>query len=192
MVDPYRLANIAPYRFRWWAGYSSQVGNWGVHLYDAMRWVIGEEAPSSLAAFGGRWAVDDDRTIPDTMETVFEFKTGKLMIWGQYEASGGDAVKRGEAEFRGTLGNMYTYTEGAGFAIEPSRGGQFQDPAPRLKPEEAKFDPRERNLTGLHIRNFLDCVKSRRTPNCDIEVGHRSNTFALQIGRASWRGREYM
>ena len=101
------------------------------------------------------------------------------MIWGQYEASGGDAVKRGEAEFRGTLGNMYTYTEGAGFAIEPSRGGQFQDPAPRLKPEEAKFDPRERNLTGLHIRNFLDCVKSRRTPNCDIEVGHRSNTFAL-------------
>jgi predicted dehydrogenase len=172
-------ANIAPYRFRWWNLYSSQVGNWGVHLYDVMRWALGEVAPSSLSAHGGRFAVKDDRTVPDTLETVFEFASGRLIIWGQYEASGGSAVKAGEVEYRGTLGNLYSYTEGAGYQIEPSRGGQFQEPKPRLQAEEVKMPQRERNLTGLHIRNFLDCVKSRKTPHCDVEEGHRSNSFAL-------------
>ena len=30
-----------------------------------------------------------------------------------------------------------------------------------------------------HTRNFLDCVKSRNRPNCDVEEGHRSTTYAL-------------
>jgi hypothetical protein len=30
-----------------------------------------------------------------------------------------------------------------------------------------------------HARNFLDCVKSRQTPSCDIEFGHRCTTAAL-------------
>ncbi len=175
---PYQ-PNIAPYKFRWWKGYSSQAGNWGVHLFDAMRWVVGEEAPASLSAHGGRFAVNDDRTIPDTLETVFEFKSGRLFVWGQYEASGGQAVKAGEIEFRGTLGNLYSLGEGTGYLIEPSRGGQFQDPSPRLQPERVNASAGETNLTALHIRNFLDSVRSRKTPHCDVEVGHRSNTFAL-------------
>ncbi len=146
---PYQ-ANIAPYRFRWWKDYSSEVANWGVHLFDAMRWVLGEEAPSSLSAYGGLFAVDDDRTIPDTLETIFEFSSGRLVIWGQYEASGGEAVKTGEIEFRGTLGNLYTFNEGTGYMIEPSRGGQFQEPEPRLAPEQVRFARGERNLTRLH------------------------------------------
>ena len=32
--------------------------------------------------------------------------------------------------------------------------------------------------TRCHIRNFLDCIKSRETPNCDIETAHRSTTTA--------------
>ena len=35
------------------------------------------------------------------------------------------------------------------------------------------------NHMEMHIRNFLDCVKSREPCQCDIESGHRSNTFAL-------------
>ncbi|HYW80089.1 MAG TPA: gfo/Idh/MocA family oxidoreductase, partial [Thermoguttaceae bacterium] len=34
------------------------------------------------------------------------------------------------------------------------------------------------DLTDQHTRNFLDCVKSRQTCNCDLETGHRSTTFA--------------
>jgi len=174
--QPYQ-GNIVPYRFRWWKNYSSQIANWGVHLFDAMRWVLGEEAPASLSAHGGRFAVNDDRTIPDTLETIFEFASGKLMVWGQYEASDGPAVRDGEIEFRGTLGNLYS--EETGYVIRPARGGQFQKPELRTGPDQMKFPRRERDLTGLHIRNFVDCVKSRQRPHCDIETGHRSNSFAL-------------
>jgi predicted dehydrogenase len=169
--------NIAPYKFRWWKQYSSQVANWGVHLFDAMRWVLDEEAPASLSAHGGRFAVDDDRTIPDTLETIFEFASGRLIVWGQYEATDGTAVRSGEIEFRGTKGNLYSSE--SGYLIVPAPGGQFQRPEPRRNPEEVKFPRRERDLAALHIRNFIDCVKSRQTPHCDVEVGHRSNTFAL-------------
>ncbi|MFW5841076.1 MAG: Gfo/Idh/MocA family protein, partial [Planctomycetota bacterium] len=34
---PYK-PNLAPYYFRWWSDYSSQMGNWGVHYMDVIRW----------------------------------------------------------------------------------------------------------------------------------------------------------
>jgi predicted dehydrogenase len=173
---PYR-DNIALYKFRWWQSYSSQIANWGVHYCDAMRWVLAEQAPVSISAHGGRFAVDDDRTIPDTMEVILELASGALLIFGQYEASGGSALPAGEVEFRGTLGNLYAGTSGMGYKIVPSTGGQFQDSKPRIEPVEAKGT--EPDPTDQHVRNFLDCVKSRQRTNCDMETGHRSTTFAL-------------
>ncbi len=46
---PYQY-NIAPYKFRWWSDYSSQMGNWGVHYMDAIRWMMGETAPVAISA----------------------------------------------------------------------------------------------------------------------------------------------
>jgi predicted dehydrogenase len=181
---PYQ-ENIAPYKFRWWHLYSSQMGNWGVHYLDAIRWCLGELAPSSVCAMGGRFAVDDDRTIPDTMEVCFEFASGRLVIFGQYEASGNKPFPSGEIELRGTLGTVYVNTKG--YQIEPEKGGQFQDPKPRMKPEKAE-DPRgneNEDLTVMHARNFLDCMRTREKPNADVEIGHRSTTFSL-IANISW------
>jgi predicted dehydrogenase len=50
---------IAPYKFRWHSAYSSQVANWGIHYLDAIRWMLDEEAPQSVVALGGRYAVND-------------------------------------------------------------------------------------------------------------------------------------
>src|SRR5258706_590820 len=55
-------ATIHPYKFRWHDLYSSQMANWGVHYLDAIRWLVGEEAPPAVVAVGGRYALDDDRT----------------------------------------------------------------------------------------------------------------------------------
>ncbi len=169
--------NIAPYKFRWWTLYSSQMGNWGVHYLDAIRWVTGELAPSSVCAMGGRYAVDDDRTVPDTLEVVFEFASGRLAVFGQYEASGNRAFPRGEVEFRGTQGTVYVDTRG--FEIVPERGGQFQDRESRMEPMERKAPGGNASLTALHASNFLDCMRSREKPNADVEIGHRSTTFSL-------------
>jgi len=154
------------------------MANWGVHYCDAMRWMLAEQAPVSISAHGGRFALDDDRTIPDTMEVIFEMPSGVLLIFGQYEANGGPALIDGEVEFRGTLGNLYAGTSGeAGYKIVPSRAGQFQDRNSNIEPLEGKRI--DGDLTVQHIRNFLDCVKSRQRTNCDMETGHRSTTFAL-------------
>jgi predicted dehydrogenase len=174
-MRPYRYS-IAPYKFRWWLDYSSQMGNWGVHYCDAMRWVLDEEAPLSVTAHGGKYIVQDDRTIPDTLEVIFEFASGKLMVFGQYEACDGRPLPTGEIEFCGTLGNMYPGTEAAGCKIFAPESGQFQAPAKRSGPQE--IAPMDGDLTHQHIRNFLDCVKSRAKCNCDLETGHRSTSFA--------------
>ena len=170
-------ATIAPYKFRWWHLYSSQMGNWGVHYLDAIRWLTGELAPASICAMGGKFAVDDDRTIPDTAEAVFQFASGRLAVFGQYEASGNPALRTGEIELRGTQGTAYV-SERA-YEIVPERGGQFQDRKPRMKPIEKSVQGSNATLTADHARNFLDCIKTRKKPNADVEIGHRSTTCSL-------------
>lgn len=167
--------NIAPYKFRWWQDYSSQLGNWGVHYFDLIRWMLDEEAPASVSSHGGRFAIDDDRTIPDTLETVFEFASGRLLVFGQFEASGAPMLHHGsEFELRGTQGIVHGHASRCKLIAE--KGGQFQDNAVRM--EEMELTTDEGDLTEAHIRNFLDCIRSRATPNCDVEEGHKSTIFA--------------
>jgi predicted dehydrogenase len=170
-------ATIHPYKFRWHDLYSSQMGNWGVHYLDAIRWVTGEEAPSAVVAVGGRYAVDDDRTIPDTLEATFEFASGRLAIFGQYEASGVSAFMKpnAEIELRGTNGAIFVNEKS--YEIVPEAGGQFQPKKARTQPQAVKAD--DGDLTVQHARNFIDCVKSRAKPNADVEIGHRSTTMSL-------------
>ncbi len=174
--------NIAPYMFRWWSHYSSQMGNWGVHYMDAIRWLMGETAPSAISAHGGKFVIDHDADIPDTMQVTFEFASGKIISFSIYEASGGDIFPYGELEVRGTKGNVYA--DERGYKIIPSAGGQFQSWKKLIEPEEFKNpsqmldDGSSADSTSGLIRNFLDCIKSRREPFCPLEEGHRSTSFA--------------
>jgi predicted dehydrogenase len=168
-------STIMPYKFRWWQLYSSQIANWGVHYFDLIRWLTGELAPASVSTHGGRYTVDDDRTIPDTSETIFDHASGMLSLFSIYEANGQPVLGRGaEVELRGTLGTVYATT--GRFEIVPERGGAFQDPKPRRKGEIVKST--DGDLDQQAARDFLDCVKSRKRPSADIEEGHRSTTFA--------------
>jgi predicted dehydrogenase len=171
--------NIHPYKFRWWIDYSSQTGNWGIHYLDAMLWCMGETAPKAVCSMGGKFAVDDDRTIPDTMESCFEFASGRLAIFGQYEANGNPVLRRGELELRGTKGTVYV--GGEEFEVFPERRGQFQTWNPSLEPEKFKVTEHASNhaQTVLHARNFLDCIRTREKPHADVELGHRSTTLSL-------------
>ena len=177
-LRPYQ-DNMIPYKFRWWKSYSSQMGNWGVHKFDVMRWCLGEENPTSVCAMGGRFAVDDDRTIPDTAQAMFEFPSGHLSMFGTYEASGHDAlpIPKAEMEVRGTQGAAFISRQS--YRVVPERGGQFQDSKPRMKPIDFQIDINNHLETTAHARNFLDCMKSRAKPAADVEIGHRSTSMAL-------------
>ncbi len=184
-MEPFR-ETIAPYKFRWWMLYSSQIANNGVHHLDVIRWLTGDGGPVRIAALGGRYAVDDDRTIPDTMQATFEVAPGRLILFGHYEANGNPTLPHpGHGELRGTQGTAYL--SDSVINVIPERGGQFQDRQPRMEPMEIKAadlrkeDHRVANLslTALHAGDFLDCMRSRAVPKCDVEVGHISTTYAL-------------
>ncbi|MEJ2050871.1 MAG: Gfo/Idh/MocA family oxidoreductase [Calditrichota bacterium] len=163
---PYQ-SNIFPYKFRWWADYSSQMGTWGVHYMDAIRWMLGEQAPVAVTAHGGKFALQDDRTIPDTMEVTFEFASGALVLFGNYEASGGDPLPYGEIELQGTKANLYS-------EVQPVEE-EYEPPAR----DDMRYTPTA--ATAALIENFLNCVQSRKKEDllCPLEEGHRSTTFAL-------------
>ncbi|NLS96428.1 MAG: Gfo/Idh/MocA family oxidoreductase [Planctomycetaceae bacterium] len=170
--------NIAPYKFRWWTLYSSQTSNNGVHFFDCVRWITGDEAPTSICAIGGKYVVDDDRTIPDTLHVTFQFPSGRLLNFGMFESSGNRTLPRaGYFEIRGTQGTMYC--SDPYFEVIPERGGQFQDSKPRGEEIKVEDAGSNRNHTALHARNFLDCIRSREKPNCDVEEGHRSTLMSL-------------
>lgn len=171
---PYQY-NIAPYKFRWWKDYSSQMGNWGVHYMDAIRWLMREEAPVAVTACGGKYLLKDDRTIPDTMQVTFEMPSGAVILFGIYEAHGGETLPHGEVELSGSKANLFA--DEGGYRIVPSKAGQFQDWSSLTEAAARTLESPEDSTSHL-IRNFLDCVKSRREPWCPLEEGHRSTSFA--------------
>ena len=180
---PYQY-NIFPYKFRWWSEFSSQMGNWGVHYMDTIRWMIGEQAPTSISAHGGKYVLDHDGDIPDTLEVLFEFASGMIIHFNIHEACGGVSIPNGEIELKGTKGNIEISQNG--YEVAPSRPGQFQTWDKLM--EEETFDIKSEkqfgdldiseDSTANLIRNFLDCVKSREEPWCPLEEGHRSTSFA--------------
>lgn len=175
--------NIAPYTFRWWSDYSSQMGNWGVHFLDVIRWMLGEKAPIAVSASGGNYMIDDDRTIPDTMQVTFEFASGAIATFCIYEASSGKLFDQGEVQLRGTKGTLYA--DESGYKIIPVKPGQFQKWKSPDIAEEFKWkdiadlgDGSNSNSTQVLVRDFLKCVRSKETPMCTLEEGHRSTSFA--------------
>ena len=177
-MRPYQY-NIAPYYFRWWSDYSSQMGNWGVHYMDVIRWMAGETAPVAITASGVSGIINDDRTIPENMEATFEFKSGLMIQFHVYEACNSAGVDGGEIELNGTRGTV-TASE-KGYTVTPARPGQFQTWKKQGETEEYnKKDTAaaKEDSAGNLVRNFLDCIKSRKQPLCCLEDGHRSTSFA--------------
>jgi predicted dehydrogenase len=178
---PYQY-NIAPYMFRWWSDYSSQMGNWGVHYMDAIRWMMGETAPSAITAHGGKYVLDHDGDIPDTMQVTFEFASKSMISFSIYEGTSGELFPYGELEIRGTKGTAYASQDG--YRIIPATKGQFQNWDKPFQNEEFNVPTSELTdgsnayATGTLVHNFLECVKSRKEPLCPLEEGHRSTSFA--------------
>ena len=67
------------YHFRWFWDYSGgQMTNWGAHNIDIGRWGLDVEAPISVSAFGGRYAVDDGGQTPDIQEVIYKLPNAVL------------------------------------------------------------------------------------------------------------------
>jgi predicted dehydrogenase len=192
------------YRFRWFFDYSGgQLTNFGVHYTDTIQRALGQDAPVAVVAMGGKLAIEDNREIPDTLEVLWTYPGGTLVSFTQINTNAAPAAVRScEIEFRGTKGTLYLY--GDGYEVVPENITPNEVPArtpldrslergyrigskPMLEPKQVKGDAN----TAAHVRNFVDCMKSRKTPACDIEAGHR-RTSATLLGNVAWRLQAYL
>jgi predicted dehydrogenase len=200
--------NKCLYKFRWFSDYSGgQLTNFGTHYLDVIQWALGQDAPKAVACLGGKYAVEDNRDIPDTMEAVWEYD-GCLVTFSQFNCNASPGNPRNwNMEFRGTLGTMLISDGNQGFEIIPERVRTEELPAlsPLHRAENAKQgratkqarDPLAKkgesgnaSDTENHARNFLDCVKSRAQTHCPVEVGHRSTSATLLAKLALMRQRQ--
>jgi predicted dehydrogenase len=187
---PYNI-NRTFYRFRWFYDYSGgQITNFGTHYLDYSHWLLGHDAPLSVTAVGGKYAVEDNREIPDTAEVIWSYPGNTLITFSQINANGAaGAARDGNMEIRGTKGTLYMNWGGYEVVPDGVSGMDFPALSPLDRPsgqwrkshntviEAQKVE--EEDATPQHARNFLDCVRSREACNCDIETGHRSTVATL-------------
>jgi predicted dehydrogenase len=167
--DPFRCI----YNFRWFWDYSGgQMTNWGAHHLDIARWIVGAKAPISISGAGGRYALKDGGETPDVQEVTYQFP-GVVVTWTSSEISQGAPFT---LDIFGTKG-MLSLTRG-GFEVKP----EMEAKKPLMEPLHADGT----DLNGAHARNFLDCIKTRRKPNADVEEGHLSAVMC-HLGNISTR-----
>jgi len=200
--------NRGIYHFRWfWDSSGGQMTNWGQHCLDIVHWFLDAVGPRQVFSCGGRFCLTDNGETPDTQDALFDYG-GCTALWSQREASRGPAVEH-PIEFCGTHGCLGISR--LGFHVTPDRrlppantiprfsgAHPVGGPAPLAQPDPPRYwaepiDDHSGNVQGqfrAHVRDFLDCLKSRRQPIADLESGHRVATachlanLSLRLGRA--------
>jgi predicted dehydrogenase len=196
--------NRSFYRFRWFYDYSGgQLTNFGVHYLAQIHASLGQDAPLAVTAIGGKYANYDNREVPDTMEVLWHYPGDTLVTFSQFNATGAaPAARPCEIEFRGTKGTMYFRTSGYEIVPEVITPNEFAARTPLdrsvekgwragAKPQIEAKKVEGKVLDADHARNFLDCVRSRKAPTCDVEFGHRCTTAAL-IANVAHRSKLYL
>jgi predicted dehydrogenase len=185
--DPFRCI----YHFRWfWSHSGGQMTNWGAHDLDIVRWALGAAAPASVSGFGGRFALQDGGETPDVQEVLYHFpearlgggpsmRPGCVVSWTVREVG----AARGEPiVFHGTKGSLALSRRG--FAVTPEVWkADSKNEKPAMDPLEGRAGP---EMDAAHVRNFLDCVKSRARPAADVEDGHLTAAMC-HLGNISTR-----
>lgn len=192
---PYNV-NRGLYNFRWfWDTEGGQQTNMGAHEMDIVLWALQVKGPTAVCSMGGRYALKDNCEVPDTQDSLFEFPGGCTALFSYREASvGGRRIP--VLWFYGSKGGMDISRRGYQIHSDnrmPKNGHvPLADRQPAIPPdgprqlsreerskrelwiEPSDMDPTSTRYGGmdLHTRNFIDCVKSRRSPNADVEDGH--------------------
>lgn len=164
-VGPAREQPFDPLRFQWWRWYwdfgGGTLTDLFTHVVDVAHWFLGKDTPATASATGMKALLPQWET-PDTLNASFEYP-GNLLI--AFDAMMGGSLMGGGTLFRGTKGMLRISRSGFEQYDEPA---QFIGP-PSVPPKmEVKS---QEDVVLLHVRNFLDCMRSRKQPNAPIEAG---------------------
>jgi predicted dehydrogenase len=200
------------YHFRWFWDYSGgQLTNLGAHSVAAFLLVTGAKGPTKVVSFGGRNTLEDDGETPDLQECLYQFPDYMLTM-GVREAnalrdSTGSVIvgTKGNLilgsnqvvpEMHGNPGNQIPR-----FVGHPAGGPVYDDtkPVPWIEAQagtggrgagrgsvNAAGESLEDQMFNANKRDWINCIKSRNKPFCDLQMGHRTSIIC-NLGNMSLR-----
>ncbi|MFN3652971.1 MAG: Gfo/Idh/MocA family protein [Armatimonadota bacterium] len=169
-LRPYNEKRVH-YLFRFFWDYSGgQLTNWGAHHLDIAQWGLGMDESGPVSCEGtAKFHAESWYEVPEQFGLTFQYANGVTMLCGQQY--------RGGTQFEGEHGWIWVDR------------GKIEASAPELLTDPLPGSATRLYASDNHHQNWLDCIKSRKSPICDVEIGHRSATvchlgnLALRSGR---------
>jgi predicted dehydrogenase len=190
--------------FRLFWPYSSGLpGQWMSHQIDTVHWFSGLQHPRSVVANGGIYAWKDGRRNWDTITAVFDYGPDNDPSNG-FQVTFGSRMHNGDEK----PAEIY-YSNGGSLNLNTNKvspeGGlskKFADemklqpnllPAMSLSEVEqviASANTGGDKLTSNHVRNWMECVRSRKTPNAPVEAGYSHSIATIMTNAAVHSGQK--
>jgi predicted dehydrogenase len=179
--QPFDRLRFVQWRWYWDFG-GGTLTDLFTHVVDVAHWFLGKDMPAEASARGTNSLLPRWQT-PDTVNACFQYPGGLIVV---FNAMMGGSLEGGGTLFRGTKAMMRISRSGFELWDEPDES--FTQ-APVTVPPKLQVKA-QGDVILLHVQNFLECVRSRRTPNAPLaagiacaRAGHLGN-MAMRQGRA--------
>ncbi|HWB85469.1 MAG TPA: Gfo/Idh/MocA family oxidoreductase [Bryobacteraceae bacterium] len=162
-----------PQQYWNWRAYldygGGQVTDLFTHWIDVVHMFMDKQIPDAASAEGGIYHYKDGRTAPDTINVLLQYPSE---FTATFEATLVPGVTGAGIEMCGSLGRL----------LIDRQHFEFHPPGKNAKPTVVRAFS---DLDLDHVQNFLACVRSRKLPNGDVLIGHRS-AQASHLGNLSY------
>jgi predicted dehydrogenase len=190
--------------FRLFWPYSSGLpGQWMSHQIDTVHWFSGLQHPRSVVANGGIYAWKDGRRNWDTITAVFDYGPADDLSSG-FQVTFGSRMHHGDekpAEIYYSNGGMLNLNTNK---VSPEGGlskrhAEEMKMQPNLLPAMGLSEVEQviasantggDKLTSNHVRNWMECVRSRKTPNAPVEAGYSHSIATIMTNAAVHSGQK--
>jgi predicted dehydrogenase len=199
--EPFNPRIYLEYRLFW--PYSSGMpGQWMSHQIDTVHWFTGLPHPRSVTANGGIYMWKDGRRNWDTTTAVFDYgplddlSKGFQVTFSSrmhngdenpaeiYYANGGELnLITNTVSPRGGL----TEKAAAAMHMQPNLLPELKLASPTLK-AVASANTGADILSSNHMRNWMECIRSRRQPNAPVEAGYAHSIANIMTNAAVHTG----
>jgi predicted dehydrogenase len=177
---------LDPMRFRNWYWFWDYSGGMligqAAHVIDAIHMLMDSTFPAAVTCTAGKVDVDGAE-VPETATMAVEYPENYLAVFTiGYKAMRYHTFNDQMKNFHGSKARFDVWREG--YALYPQSSAIEMQPTLELR-KPGSFVP----ATRSHIRNFLDCIRSRKDPNATVEMGNYTNVALCMAMQSQREGR---
>ena len=181
-----------------WPYSSGMPGQWMSHQIDTVHWFSKLDHPRSVTANGGIYWWKDGRKNWDTTTAVFDYgpmndpSSGFQVVFMSRMHNGDEKPSEIYFSNGGEL-NLITNKVSSNGGLRENMAAAMKMKA-NLLPEvnlldktitvESGANTGEDLLTSLHVRNWMECMRSRKQPNAPVEAGYSHSIATIMTNAA--------